>query len=80
MRSDALPDAARVPLVPLTVSVLLPFLALGEVLAVSVAFWPLVFAIVTDDELSERDSPVLEPLALNPTLPVNPFCGTTVTV
>jgi hypothetical protein len=79
MRSDALPDFAMLPLVPVTVSVLLLFLALVVVEAVRVEVTLLVPVIETDVGFSARVKPVLTPLGVSATLPVNPFAGVTVT-
>src|SRR5450631_839374 len=80
MRSDALPDFAMLPLVPVTVSVLLLFLALVVVEAVRVEVTLLVPVIETDVGFSARVKPVLTPMGVSATLPVNPFAGVTVTL
>jgi hypothetical protein len=80
MRSDALADFAMLPLVPLTVSVLVLLRALLVVEAVSVEVTLPAPLIETDAGFSARVKPVLAPLAVSATLPVNPFAGATVTV
>lgn len=65
---------------PVTVSVLLPFFALLVVEALSVEITLLVLEIETEVGFSERFSPVLAPLAVRSTVPMNPFCGAIVTV
>jgi hypothetical protein len=69
-----------VPLVPVTVSVLLPFFALLEAEAVSVPVTLPEPVIVGGCELTVTFSPVLDPPALSETAPRNPFCGAIVTV
>ena len=65
---------------PVTVNVLLPFFALPVVEAVSVEVMLLPLVIVTEVGFSPRFSPVLAPLVVRATLPVNPFAGVTITV
>jgi len=81
MWSDALAEFTMLPLEPVTVSVLLPFLALLLVEAWSMEV-ALVMLAVSPNEVgvSVSASPVLAPLTLSPTVPVKPFCAVTVTV
>ena len=67
------------PFLPVTVSVSVARLALLVVEAVSVEV-ALPLVIVTDVGLSARVRPVLAPLEVSATVPVNPFTGATVTV
>ena len=80
MRSEALADLLVVPFLPVTVSVLLLLFALVVVVAVRVEVPLLVPVTETEVGFSARVSPVLAPLGVSATLPVNPFTGAMVTV